>query len=79
MTNLKDIASRVALEASYNGLNPNTIAGATALVGNLPDDLFDEIDGLSPDQFLEMMSEAGYQFEVYRNLAQAISLCGGSL
>jgi hypothetical protein len=77
--NLKDLAARVALEASYNGLNPNTIAGATALVGNLPDDLFDEIDGLSPDQFLEMMSEAGYQFDCYRNIANCIAMLGGSL
>ena len=76
---LKNIAARVAMEASRNGLNPNTIAGAMALMGNIPDDLFREMDSLSPDDLLEVLSEAGYQYDCYRSVAQCISMLGGSL
>lgn len=77
--NLKGLAARIALESSYNGLNPNTVSGASALMGNLPDDLFEAVNQLSPDQFLEVMCEAGYQFDTYRNLANAINMLGGAL
>lgn len=77
--NLKDLASAVALEASHHNADPNTLEGAEKLMMDAPEQLFKQLDSLSPSEFFEVLRMAGDSYQTYRAMAFAINQLGGTL